>query len=75
MWIEKIRLPVVSASYTAWALARMTPCQSCPQLGASTMIVWVNPAARSFFTAAVVGAVQPAGSVLPQGSLPMLTMT
>ncbi len=75
MWIEKIRLPVVSASYTDRALVRMTFCQSWPQLGASTMIVCSNPAPRSFFTAAMVGSVQPAGSVLPQGSLPMLMMT
>ncbi len=57
MWIEKIVLASGSAANTDAALSRMVNAQSWPQLGASTMIVWSNPAVRSFWTAALVSAV------------------
>src|SRR5262245_51373849 len=46
MWTLKMVLPDVSAARTLGALSRMMNCQSCPQFGASTMMVCWKPAVR-----------------------------
>ena len=57
MWMEKTVLRSGSAAKTDAALSRIVNAQSWPQLGASTISVWSNPAPRSFWTAALVSAV------------------
>ena len=58
MWMEKTVLRCGSAANTVPALSRMVNVQSWPQFGASTMIVWVRPAARSRLIAFDVSVVQ-----------------
>ncbi len=74
MWMENTVLRRVSLANTEAALSRMVKDQSWPQFGASTISVWVNPAARSLPIAVLVSAVHAEVFVLPHGSLPMLRM-
>ncbi len=77
MWIEKIVLASGSDAKTSSASARMTFVQSCPQFGASTTIACSYPMSRRRPIAADVSAPQRVlvAASLPNGSLPMLTMT
>lgn len=76
MCTEKTVLASGSAANTVAALFRIVNDQSCPQLGASTMIWLRSPFERSFWIAAEVSEVQLLTLLpLPNGSLPMFSWT
>lgn len=77
MWTENTTFFSGSALRMVAALSRMMCCQSWPQPGASTTMVWVRPALRSRVIAVVVSLTYRAlvVSLFPNGSLPRLMMT